>query len=114
VGRLLPPESMAAEVVSRVVGVNLATLERWRADALATGAAARRGGGGQRWTPAARRRQSLPRRRWMKPLAAPGAESTDWILRSPMAGNRMPLRLAETSLCRGRPRCPHAATLEGR
>ena len=51
--RLLPPESAAVEVVSREVGVSVATLERWRADALANGAGDRRGGG-QRWTPAAR------------------------------------------------------------
>lgn len=51
--RLLPPESSAVEVVSREVGVSVATLQRWRADALAK-AGDRRGGGGQRWTPAAR------------------------------------------------------------
>jgi transposase len=34
--------------------VSVATLERWRADALANGAGDRRGGGGQRWTAAAR------------------------------------------------------------
>ena len=51
--RLLPPESSAVEVVSREVGVSVATLERGRADALAN-AGDRRGGGGQRWTPAAR------------------------------------------------------------
>ena len=54
VARLLPPESSAVEVVSREVGVSMATLERWRADALANGAGDRRGGGGQRWTAAAR------------------------------------------------------------
>jgi transposase-like protein len=54
VARLLPPESSAVEVVSREVGVSVATLERWRADALANGASDRRAGGGQRWTPAAR------------------------------------------------------------
>ena len=51
--RLLPPESSAVEVVSREVGVSVATLERWRADALANGAGAACGGG-QRWTAAAR------------------------------------------------------------
>jgi transposase-like protein len=35
VARLLPPESAAVEVVSREVGVSVATLERWRAQALA-------------------------------------------------------------------------------
>jgi transposase-like protein len=54
VARLLPPESSAVEVVSREVGVGVATLERWRAEALANGASDRRAGGGQRWTPAAR------------------------------------------------------------
>jgi transposase len=54
VARLLPPESAVIDVVSREVGVSVATLERWRADALANGTGDRRGGGGQRWTPAAR------------------------------------------------------------
>ena len=48
--RLLPPESSAAEQVSREVGISVATLERWRADALAHGS----GAGSPRWTPAAR------------------------------------------------------------
>jgi transposase len=51
VGRLLPPESAALDAVSREVGVSVATLERWRAQALADGVG---GGGGQRWTAAAR------------------------------------------------------------
>lgn len=46
--RLLPPESAELEVVSREVGVSTGTLERWRADALASG---RKSGG---WTPVAR------------------------------------------------------------
>src|SRR5947208_16816165 len=50
VARLLPPESSAVEVVSREVGVSVATLERWRAVALAKGPT----GGSQRWTPTAR------------------------------------------------------------
>ena len=50
-GRLLPPESAALDVVSREVGVSVTTLERWRAQALADGAGS---GGGQRWTAAAR------------------------------------------------------------
>ena len=54
VARLLPPESSALEVVSREVGVSVATLERWRAEALANGTGNPRGSGGQRWTPAAR------------------------------------------------------------
>lgn len=49
VARLLPPESAAIDVVAREVGVSVATLERWRAAALAEG-----GGGSQRWTAAAR------------------------------------------------------------
>ena len=48
--RLLPPESSAIDLVSREVGISVATLERWRAGALANGAAA----GSQRWTAAAR------------------------------------------------------------
>ena len=48
VARLLPPESAELEVVSREVGVSTGTLERWRADALASGR--KRGG----WTPVAR------------------------------------------------------------
>src|SRR3954463_13853116 len=51
VARLLPPESAAIDVVSREVGVSAATLERWRAQALAApgGLAS-----SQRWTPSAR------------------------------------------------------------
>ena len=51
--RLLPPESSSVEQVSREVGVSAATLERWRADALAHGSGDR-AGGSQRWTAAAR------------------------------------------------------------
>ena len=51
VARLLPPESAVIDVVSRDVGVSIATLERWRAQALAApGELA----SNQRWTPAAR------------------------------------------------------------
>ena len=50
VARLLPPESSAIDLVSREVGISVATLERWRADALAHGSAA----GSPRWTAAAR------------------------------------------------------------
>ena len=51
VARLLPPEGAAIDVVSREVGVSVATLERWRAQALAApGELA----SSQRWTPAAR------------------------------------------------------------
>jgi transposase-like protein len=50
VARLLPPESSSVENVSREVGVSVATLERWRAGALANGGV----GGSQRWTAAAR------------------------------------------------------------
>ena len=50
VARLLPPESSAIGLVSREVGISVATLERWRADALAHGSAA----GSPRWTAAAR------------------------------------------------------------
>jgi transposase len=53
VARLLPPESAALDVVSREVGVSVATLERWRAEALANGSGGG-GGGSQRWTAAAR------------------------------------------------------------
>jgi len=47
---LLPPESSSVEHVSREVGVSSATLERWRAEALASGSS----GGAQRWPAAAR------------------------------------------------------------
>src|ERR1700733_16280074 len=50
VARLLPPESSSVEQVSREVGVSVATLERWRADALANGS----GAGSPRWTAVAR------------------------------------------------------------
>jgi transposase-like protein len=48
VARLLPPESSGVDVVAQAVGVSAATLERWRAAALADG---RKGGG---WTATAR------------------------------------------------------------
>lgn len=50
VARLLPPESSAIDLVSREVGISVATLERWRADALGNGT----GAGSPRWTAAAR------------------------------------------------------------
>jgi transposase len=50
VARLLPPESSSLEGVSREVGISVATLERWRADALANGSVA----GSQLWAAAAR------------------------------------------------------------
>ena len=51
VARLLPLESAAVDVVSREVGVSVAPLERWRAQALAAPGELT---SGQRWTPAAR------------------------------------------------------------
>lgn len=48
VARLLPPESAPVEEVSQQMHISVATLERWRADALAAPAAERV------WTPAAR------------------------------------------------------------
>jgi transposase len=51
VARLLPPESSSLEAVSQKVGISIATLERWRAAALAGGD----GSGNPRpWSPAAR------------------------------------------------------------
>ena len=87
VARLLPPESSAVEVVSREVGVSVATLERWRADALATDVAAAVNAGRLRrgW-----RRCSI-RLRWMKRHAAPGAASKGCIRANWMVGSRMPL-----------------------
>jgi transposase len=54
VARLLPPESTSVTQVSREVGISVATLERWRADALADGSGDRAGTGSQRWTAVAR------------------------------------------------------------
>ena len=51
VARLLPPESSSLEAVSQKVGISVATLERWRAAALAS---ADGSSVGQHWTPAAR------------------------------------------------------------
>ncbi len=48
VARLLPPESAPVQEVSQATGVSVATLERWRADALSTPARVRV------WTAAAR------------------------------------------------------------
>src|SRR5512142_807677 len=53
VAPLLPPASSSVADVPREVGVSVATLERWRADALSHGSGDR-AGGGQRWTAAAR------------------------------------------------------------
>ena len=52
VARLLPPESAPIEAVSHKVGIGVATLERWRSEALANPASGT--GGGQTWTAAAR------------------------------------------------------------
>jgi transposase len=51
VARLLPPESSSLEAVSQKVGISVATLERWRAAALA---ASDGNGSPRRWSPAAR------------------------------------------------------------
>jgi transposase len=48
VARLLPPESSSVEMVSREIGVGVATLERWRSEALSMPASTRT------WTAAAR------------------------------------------------------------
>lgn len=48
VARLLPPESSSVEKVSREIGVGVATLERWRSEALSMPASTRT------WTAAAR------------------------------------------------------------
>jgi transposase len=48
VARLLPPESAPVQTVSQALGVSVATLERWRADALSEP------GREQVWTAAAR------------------------------------------------------------
>ena len=48
VARLLPPESALVQTISQELGVSVATLERWRADALSTPARERV------WTAAAR------------------------------------------------------------
>jgi transposase len=50
VARLLPPESAPVQTVSQEIGVSVATLERWRADALSTPARDRE----RVWTAAAR------------------------------------------------------------
>jgi transposase-like protein len=51
VARLLPPENSSLAAISQKVGISVATLERWRAAALA----ANDGSGSPRqWTPAAR------------------------------------------------------------
>ena len=48
VARLLPPESASVDAVSREIGVSVATLERWRSDALSMP------GRAPAWTAAAR------------------------------------------------------------
>ena len=49
VARLLPPESSPVEAVSQKVGISVATLERWRAEALGAG-----NGEARQWTALAR------------------------------------------------------------
>jgi transposase len=51
VARLLPPESSSLEAVSQKIGISVATLERWRAAALA---GSDDKGSPRPWTPAAR------------------------------------------------------------
>ena len=48
VARLLPPESSSVDAVSREIGVSVATLERWRSEALSMPR------GGRTWTAIAR------------------------------------------------------------
>lgn len=50
VARLLPPESSPVEDISNKVGISVPTLQRWRAEVLASAA----GGQPPRWTPRAR------------------------------------------------------------
>jgi len=52
VARLLPPESSPVEAVSQKIGISVATLERWRAEALAKPGDGN--GGAHHWTAAAR------------------------------------------------------------
>ena len=66
VARLLPPESLAPDVVSREVGVGVETLERWRSQALATAAGEQLGSGSQRWTAAARLEAVITTAAWMR------------------------------------------------
>jgi len=53
VARLLPPQSCPVETLSARIGISVGTLERWRAEALAT-ASGNNGGGARRWTATAR------------------------------------------------------------
>jgi transposase-like protein len=52
VARLLPPESSSISAVSQEMGISVATLERWRADALSK--PARERARERTWTAAAR------------------------------------------------------------
>jgi transposase len=84
VARLLPPGSSAIDVVSREVGISLATLERWRAEALANGSGA--GAGGNGWTAAARLQAVIAaaamdeatRSAWCRELGLYSAELDAW------------------------------------
>jgi hypothetical protein len=67
VARLLPPESSAVEVVSREVGVSMATLERRRGEARPTDLAVA-ANAGQRLRD---RKQSSQLQRWMRQHAPP-------------------------------------------
>ena len=70
--------------------VSRATLERWRAAALANGS----GGSGQRWTAAARLQAVITTAAMDEGAhAAPGAASRGCIRRSWRLGSRTPLRV---------------------
>src|SRR5208282_3582976 len=77
VARLLPPESSSVAHVSREVGISVATLERWRADALANGS----GAGSQRWTAAARLQAVIVTAAMDERRGAPGVASKGCIRR---------------------------------
>ena len=103
VARLLPPESSAIGLVSREVGISVATLERWRADALAHGSAA----GSPRWTAAARLQAVIvtaamdeaTRSAWCREQGLFPAELDAWLVkpilrgRGPKQGRRLWLTL---------------------
>jgi transposase-like protein len=76
VARLLPPESSAVDEVSRQVGISVAMLERWRAEALADASGERSGSGSQRWTAAARLEAVVATATMDAASRSPGAVST--------------------------------------
>ena len=95
-GEAVAAGEFGIDLVSREVGISVATLERWRADALANGSAT----GRPRWTAAARWQAVIVTAAMDEATRAPGVASKGCIRRSWMPGSGM---RSPVSASRGRP-----------